>query len=62
MKYSKNAFTLVELMVMVIILMIVGAISFVKYSQYVRNGQDFKRVSDLAQIKMQLETYRKKHA
>jgi len=62
MKHSKKAFTLVELMVMVIILMIVWAISFVKYSQYVKNGQDFKRISDIAQIKMQLETYRKKHA
>lgn len=62
MKSQKKAFTLVELMVMVIILMIVWAISFVKYSQYVRDWQDFKRVSDLAQIKIQLDTYKKKHS
>lgn len=62
MKTQKKAFTLVELMVMVIILMIVWAISFVKYSQYIRDWQDFKRVSDLAQIKIQLDTYKKKHS
>lgn len=54
-----RAFTLVELIVVIAIVSVLSTVGFLTYSGYIKNGNDFKRLSDVAMIKTSLESYRK---
>ena len=58
MKLSKNAFTLVELIVVVTILAILATIGFVSYSSYLTWVRDTNRLAQLVSISDGLELYR----
>ncbi|MDD2907517.1 MAG: type II secretion system protein [Candidatus Gracilibacteria bacterium] len=49
-KYKKQAFTLVELIVVITILAILGTIAFINLSGYSSGARDSKRVSDINNI------------
>ena len=61
MKNIKNnnnlAFTLVELIVVIIILAILGTIAFISLQGYSASSRDSVRISDLASIKIALELF-----
>nr|MDD3720348.1 prepilin-type N-terminal cleavage/methylation domain-containing protein [Candidatus Gracilibacteria bacterium] len=57
MKRIKKAFTLVELIVVVTILAILGTIAFISFQSYTKNARDGKRISDLSNIKKNLELF-----
>lgn len=61
-KNGGSAFTLVEMIVAVALLAVVSTLGFVSFSSYVADGKDFKRISDVAIVKSQLEIYKKNHA
>lgn len=54
---SKNAFTLVELLVTIAIIAILIAVSLVSYDNLTKNARDSQRKSDLKQIQSALEQY-----
>lgn len=54
---SKNSFTLVELMVVIVVIGILSAIGLVTFTNVQRNARDGKRKADLQTIKMALEMY-----
>lgn len=59
MKKTKlQAFTLIELLVVVAIIAILSGLSFAGYQSVVKKGQDTKRLGDLSQIRLALETYK----
>lgn len=58
MPINKNAFTLVELIVVVTILWILATIWFVSYSGYLTGVRDTNRISSLTSISDGLELYR----
>jgi type II secretion system protein G len=54
---KQNAFTLVELIVVITILAILGTIAFISLQWYSTQARDSTRVSDLASMKSSLELY-----
>ena len=52
---NKKAFTLVELIVVVTILIILSTISFYSVKTYVKKSRDAVRINDLAKIELALE-------
>ena len=61
MKYKKNGFTLVELIVVVTIVAILSTIWFISYSQYLSKTRDSNRISQLKNLSSALEVYRTKN-
>jgi prepilin-type N-terminal cleavage/methylation domain-containing protein len=53
-----KAFTLIELLVVVAIIAILTAVSFAGYQSIIKKGQDTKRLGDISQIRLALETYK----
>ena len=53
----KNAFTLVELIVVIVILAILGTIAFISLQWYSKDARDSTRVSDISTIKTSLELF-----
>lgn len=53
-----KAFTLIELLVVVAIIAILTAVSFAGYQNIIKKGQDTKRLGDISQIRLALETYK----
>jgi len=58
MKQSKTAFTLIEILVVVTIIMLLTATAVVTYSTFLKQSRDAKRKADLGQISAALEMYR----
>jgi prepilin-type N-terminal cleavage/methylation domain-containing protein len=61
MKNLQKAFTLVELLVVIIILTILATIGFVSLSGYTQNTRDSVRLSDLSSATKQLIIYQTKN-
>lgn len=59
-KYKTKAFTLVELIIVITILAILATIGFMSYQSYTLDARDWKRISDLTQIRNWLEMYKAK--
>lgn len=59
---SRSGFTLVELIVVLAIVSVLATLGFVSYVSYIKDGNDFKRISDVTMIKSQLEIYKKNHS
>ena len=57
MNKQKQAFTLVELVVVIIILAILGTIAFISLQWYGANARDSVRVSDLSNIRTSLDLF-----
>ncbi len=55
----KKAFTLIEIIVAVSIIIILLTISIFSYSEIRSSGRNFKRISDIGQLQIALETYRR---
>ena len=58
MKRKKEAFTLVELIIVVVIIAILATIAFLTLGQYPQEARDVKRLSDKNNIEKALEIYR----
>ena len=58
MKREKEAFTLVELIIVVVIIAILATIAFLTLGQYPQEARDVKRLSDKNNIEKALEIYR----
>jgi len=54
----KKAFTLVEILVVVTIISLLASIAAVSYSQFVKQGRDARRKTDIEQIRAAIEMYR----
>jgi len=52
---TKKAFTLVELIVTIVIIIILGAVSFISFTWYVQNSRDSTRIADISNIRKNLE-------
>ncbi len=59
---KKNAFTLVELIIVITILAILATIWFMSFQSYTNDARDWKRKRDLASIRSGLEMYQAKKA
>ncbi|MDD2871473.1 MAG: type II secretion system protein [Candidatus Gracilibacteria bacterium] len=58
MKHKKqNAFTLVELIVVITILAILGTIAFISLQGYSKSSRDSSRISDISSMKTSLELF-----
>jgi len=57
MKSKLNAFTLVEVLVVIVAISILSTAIFIGYSAYLRNSNDAKRSSNIAVIQEALEKY-----
>ena len=57
MKNKKKAFTLVELIVIISLLAILWTISSIPIMIYLKNARDWKRISDIWNIKEVLSIY-----
>lgn len=55
---TKKAFTLVEILVVVTIISMLASLAAVSYSQFVKQGRDAKRKTDVEQIRAAIELYR----
>lgn len=60
-KKIKSAFTLVELIIVITILAILATIGFMSYQSYTADARDWKRLSDLWEIRNGLEVYQIKN-
>lgn len=60
MNTKKTAFTLAELIVSIVIVIILSTIWFVNYSNYIFDAKDGKRETDLSMLGAQLELYKKR--
>lgn len=58
---NKKAFTIVELVIVISILVILSAIWFVSFSSYLWGARDTQRKADLVQIKSALKNYKLKN-
>ena len=56
-KKNKKAFTFVELLVVVVLIGILASIAVLSFKNFRRNSRDVKRVSDIREIQMALESY-----
>jgi len=54
----KNAFSLVEILVVATIISLLASIAAVSYSQFVKQGRDARRKTDIEQIRAAIELYR----
>lgn len=54
----KRAFTLIEILVVVTIIMLLTATAFVSYTTFLKTSRDAKRKADLEQVRAALEMYR----
>lgn len=59
---NKKAFTLIELIMVIVILWILSAISFLNFSDYWPKARDSVRISDFRNIEKTLELYRIKNS
>ena len=57
MKTNTKAFTLVELIVVISILIILGTIAFISMQNYTKTSRDSVRLSDMSRIKTSLELF-----
>jgi prepilin-type N-terminal cleavage/methylation domain-containing protein len=57
MKLQKQAFTLVELIVVITILAILGTIAFISMQSYSKTARDSVRVADIKNIETSLELF-----
>ncbi len=57
MTRNKKAFTLIELMVVLLVIAIISTLAITSYSSVDRRGRDTKRISDIAKIQLALEKY-----
>lgn len=57
-----KAFTLVELIIVITILAILATIGFMSYGSYTISARDWKRITDLWEIRKWLEIYRAKNS
>ncbi len=60
MKFSKKAFTLVELIVIMLVLAILSTIAFLSFMGYSRDARDAVRLSDITSIDKSLELFKTK--
>jgi prepilin-type N-terminal cleavage/methylation domain-containing protein len=58
----KRGFTLIELLVVIALIGILSTIVSVNYPSYVKKANDAKRMSDLKQYQISLETYANKNS
>jgi len=58
MKITWNAFTIVELIVVVAIISILWTVGFISFSQNISDAMDGQRKSDLAQLKSSMKLYK----
>ena len=58
MKITWNAFTIVELIVVVAIISILWTVGFISFSQNISDARDGQRKSDLAQLKSSMKLYK----
>lgn len=58
MRGKKNAFTLIEILVVITIIALMASIALVSYTSLNRNSRDARRRGDLEQIRVALEQYR----
>ncbi|MEZ4195181.1 MAG: prepilin-type N-terminal cleavage/methylation domain-containing protein [Candidatus Paceibacterota bacterium] len=58
---SKQGFTLTELMVVLSIIAILSAVTWINYSQSSAKSRDSKRQTDLKMLQAAIETYKKDH-
>src|SRR5258708_5338281 len=56
-KKAKKGFTLIELMITVVILVIISSVGYVTYSNSIKVSRDARRKQDLKQIQTSLEVY-----
>ena len=54
----KKSFTLIEILVVVTIMSLLASIAAVSYSQFVKQGRDARRKTDIEQIRAAIEMYR----
>lgn len=59
MVYKKKAFTLIEIIVAISIIAVILTISIFSYSEIRSSGRNFKRINDIGQLQIALETYRR---
>ena len=55
---KKNAFSLIELMVVMTIIIVISAVAMVNYSGSTKKARDSRRIADLEKIRMALEVVR----
>ncbi len=60
-KFSRVAFTLIELMVWVTILAILWSIAFVSFTWHISTSRDSVRLDNFAKIELYLSNYKEKH-
>lgn len=60
MKQKIFAFTIVELIVVVTIISIIGTLGFVAFTESIGEARDWKRSSDMAQIKSSMKLYKQR--
>ena len=61
-KYKIKAFTLVELIIVITILAILATIWFMSFQSYTMSARDWKRMSDLWEVRKWLEIHRTKNS
>ena len=61
-KQQTKAFTLVELIIVITILAILATIWFMSFQSYTADARDWKRKSDLWELRSWLEVYQAKNA
>ncbi len=57
-KKNKKAFTLIELIVSISIILLIASLAIVSYSQIRKNSRDSKRIADINEIRLALENYK----
>ena len=57
MKQTKNAFTLVELIVVITILAVLATVGFISFTGYTQSARDWARVSDIRTVEKALTFY-----
>ncbi|MDR2411484.1 MAG: prepilin-type N-terminal cleavage/methylation domain-containing protein [Candidatus Peribacteria bacterium] len=55
---NKKAFSLVELIVSITILVILSSISFISYNSYLTKARDTQRKSDISYVSSALKSYK----
>lgn len=60
-QYRRRGFTLVELMIVIVIIVILSTIAIVSYTVVLKNAHDSKRQSDMTALRSALEAYYQKN-